>query len=691
MPGQQRNLKTDRMEEKTMKNVLARGTVLRRGKRPYEIVKVLGAGGFGITYLAKGKVENITMNFAVKEFFMGSLCEREGSTMCYSKPVSDDVEAGKRSFLAEARRLSGLGVAHDNLVCINEAFEENNTAYYVMEYVAGKSMRQHFTHPFGEEEALKIMKPVLSALSKLHANRITHLDIKPDNILLKQEDDGTVRPVITDFGLSKHYNQKGSATSQVHLLACSPGYAPLEQYSTTVLSQFTPQIDVYAAAATLFYLLTGKDPKEAAEISRSWIEQELQPVASEGTRSAILAAMRKDKDDRTGSIAEFAKRLGLEIGGSHGGTVMISSEKRHTISIDWRGIWKKAALPLAACAAVALGVIVVQNVPSCSKSSGELIAEDTTAADSSKVVATDISKFVETSDNVKSETASVDVVQLVEVAQDVPKKEEKLVDKKLAVGLKTKFSNGLKPRWSRRITVAQGAVLENLVAKMVKVKGGTFTMGATAEQGSDPSDDEKPAHRVTLSDYYIGKYEVTQAEWEAVMGEKPTSDGYNWTSEYGIGGNYPAYYISWNDCDAFIRKLNEMTGLNFKLPTEAQWEFAARGGNKSRGYKFSGGDYIDRSGRKTHPVGDKQANELGLHDMSGNVYEWCSDRYGKSYYSSSPQLDPIGPGSGLDRVLRGGSWLTALVISGGSANRVTSRYHSAVTSRYNSHGMRLAL
>ena len=646
MPGQQRNLKTDRMEEKTMKNVLARGTVLRRGKRPYEIVKVLGAGGFGITYLAKGKVENITMNFAVKEFFMGSLCEREGSTMCYSKPVSDDVEAGKRSFLAEARRLSGLGVAHDNLVCINEAFEENNTAYYVMEYVAGKSMRQHFTHPFGEEEALKIMKPVLSALSKLHANRITHLDIKPDNILLKQEDDGTVRPVIIDFGLSKHYNQKGSATSQVHLLACSPGYAPLEQYSTTVLSQFTPQIDVYAAAATLFYLLTGKDPKEAAEISRSWIEQELQPVASEGTRSAILAAMRKDKDDRTGSIAELAKGLGLEIGGSHGGTVMISSEKRRTISIDWRGIWKKAALPLAACAAVALGVIAVQNVPSCSKSGGELIAEDTTAADSLPIEQT-------------SETV-------------VPN---------------TVFANGLKPRWSASVNATQREVLEKLVANMVKVEGGTFTMG-----DDNGEDDEKPAHEVTLSGYYIGKYEVTQAEWEAVMGERPTSDGDKWTSEYGLGGNYPAYYISWNDCENFIRKLNDLTGLQFTLPTEAQWEYAARGGRNSRGYKYSGSNdidsvawYLENSVDETHLVGMKRANELGLYDMSGNVWEWCSDWYGKSYYSSSSRTDPTGPASGSGRVLRGGSWYSIATYC-----RVAYRDGSTVAYRY-SRGMRLAL
>ena len=255
------------------------------------------------------------------------------------------------------------------------------------------------------------------------------------------------------------------------------------------------------------------------------------------------------------------------------------------------------------------------------------------------------------------------------------------------------FANGLKPRWSASVNATHREVLEKLVANMVKVEGGTFTMGATAEQGSDADNDEKPAHKVTLSDYYIGKYEVTQAEWEAVMGERPTSDGDKWTSEYGLGSNYPAYNISWNDCDAFIRKLNELTGMKFKLPTEAQWEYAARGGKSSGGYKYSGGNdigavtwYGGNSGNGTHPVGGKQANELGLYDMSGNVYEWCSDWYGKSYYSSSPQTDPTGPSSGSGRVLRGGSWYYYATYC-----RVANRNSNSVSARSNRYGMRLAL
>ena len=187
---------------------------------------------------------------------------------------------------------------------------------------------------------------------------------------------------------------------------------------------------------------------------------------------------------------------------------------------------------------------------------------------------------------------------------------------------------------------------------MVRVKAGTFTMGATREM-ENPYDDEKPIHQVTLTnDYYIGRYEVTQALWKAVMGNNP--------SKYE-GDNLPVEQVSWDDCQEFISKLNIITGKTFRLPTEAEWEYAARGGKKSRGYQYSGSNNIsdvawheDNSDSKTHAVGTKQANELGIYDMSGNVNEWCQDRYG--FYSSSSQVNPTGSNSRYNRVYRGGSW-----------------------------------
>lgn len=187
---------------------------------------------------------------------------------------------------------------------------------------------------------------------------------------------------------------------------------------------------------------------------------------------------------------------------------------------------------------------------------------------------------------------------------------------------------------------------------MVAVEGGTFTMGATSELGSDAFENEEPAHEVTLSDYYIGQTEVTQALWEAVMGSNPSDHR---------GDNLPVEQVSWNDCQEFIRKLNQLTGKQFRLPTEAEWEYAARGGRKSRGYKYAGGNnidsvawYYDNSGYETHPVATKQANELGIYDMSGNVLEWCRDWYGG--YQSSSLSDPQGPSSGFYRVIRGGCY-----------------------------------
>ena len=191
--------------------------------------------------------------------------------------------------------------------------------------------------------------------------------------------------------------------------------------------------------------------------------------------------------------------------------------------------------------------------------------------------------------------------------------------------------------------------------EMVKVEAGSFDMGATPEM-ENPDASEKPVHRVTLTNNYnIGKYEVTQALWQTVMGNNPS---------YFKGEDLPVEQVSWNDCQDFISKLNAMTGKKFRLPSEAEWEYAARGGKKSRGYQYSGSNTLGdvawndgNSGSKTHAVGTKQPNELGIYDMTGNVWEWCQDWYGS--YSSSPQTNPTGAVSGSGRVYHGGSWVSS--------------------------------
>ena len=235
----------------------------------------------------------------------------------------------------------------------------------------------------------------------------------------------------------------------------------------------------------------------------------------------------------------------------------------------------------------------------------------------------------------------------------------------------------------------------------VKVKAGKFTMGATEEQGSDAEEKEKPAHKVSLTkDYYIGQTEVTQALWQAVLGSNPS---------YFKDDNLPVENVSWEDCQRFIFELNSLTGSKFRLPTEAEWEYAARGGNKSRGYKYSGSNsndhvawYYENSGNnrlddnkwkyddittnncRTHPVGTKSSNELGIFDMSGNVWEWCNDWFGN--YSSSTQTNPTGPSTGSYRVCRGGSLNNIAKVC-----RVSSRLTPSPHNRNKDLGLRLVL
>ncbi|MCR5193852.1 MAG: formylglycine-generating enzyme family protein [Bacteroidales bacterium] len=283
---------------------------------------------------------------------------------------------------------------------------------------------------------------------------------------------------------------------------------------------------------------------------------------------------------------------------------------------------------------------------------------------------------------------------------------------------------------------AMTVTVKGVSFRMIRVQGGTFTMGATAEQGSDADDDEKPAHKVTLSTYYIGETEVTQELWQAVMGSNPSR--YKPKETNAAQCSYDAFVadakrlnakkpgtmrvptrqewyaamvttsgtlkrpvedVCWDDCQKFIRRLNQLTGKKFRLPTEAEWEFAARGGTKSRGYKYSGGNDIgtvawytvnaedkgeSSSDYGTHVVKTKQPNELGIYDMAGNVWELCQDCYGN--YSDGAQTSPQGPSTGSCRVGRGGSWNYSA-----SQCRTSNRFCFIPHHSFNFVGLRLVL
>jgi formylglycine-generating enzyme required for sulfatase activity len=213
--------------------------------------------------------------------------------------------------------------------------------------------------------------------------------------------------------------------------------------------------------------------------------------------------------------------------------------------------------------------------------------------------------------------------------------------------------------------------------ELVLVKGGCYQMVSNNGDG-----DEKPVHEVCVDDFYMGKYEVTQDQYQRITGGNPSNFK---------GGARPVEQVSWNNAQDYIRKLNSRSGKNYRLPTEAEWEYAARSGGKDQTY--AGGDNVDavawhsgNSGEQTHPVGQKQPNGLGLYDMSGNVWEWCQDWFDSGYYGKSPRSNPQGPGSGSSRVIRGGGWY----FSAGYA-RAALRNWRGPGDRYDDLGFRLVL
>ena len=586
----------------------------------------MGQGGFGITYLAENTL--LDGKVAIKEFFFKEYCERDDSTSYVTVPTSSNRETVlrfKQKFIKEARTIFKLN--HPNIVRIHDVFEENDTAYYVMEYIEGESLGDMVKRrgAIPEAEALGYVKDAASALVYIHSKNINHLDIKPGN-LMKRKEDGKV--LVIDFGVAKQYDLATSQGTTTTPVGISHGYSPAEQYRKNGVQSFSPQSDVYALAATLFKLLTGSTPPEAMEIQDEGLPvAELQAKQiSRPVISAIAMAM-KGRHERTQSVAEFMSNLKSE-------------DTQDTVVFpDATGTGRKRKE-----------------------------TEEKAAKEKAKVER----KRKETEEKATKKKATfvvtIVVVAIVAIWLMIPSNKNK-VEEELAKITEASYSKGI-------LTV------NGIKYNMVRVEGCTFRMGATSEQDCDAYDIEEPVHSVTLSSYYIGKTEVTQALWKAVMGSNPSKFK---------GENLPVENVSWDDCQVFVRKLNSLTGQNFRLPTEAEWEFACRGGNNSLGYKYSGSDNIDNvawfdcnSGRKTHFVATKSPNELGIYDMSGNVWEWCSDWYDK--YSSGAQTNPKGPESGSFRVYRGGGW-------GSRAGRCRSslRDNNYPTFRDCGVGLRLAL
>ena len=263
---------------------------------------------------------------------------------------------------------------------------------------------------------------------------------------------------------------------------------------------------------------------------------------------------------------------------------------------------------------------------------------------------------------------------------------------------KNETINGFDINWTGDLGKKEKDAVRDMISNMVKVEAGTFYMGAQKDSveyycyDEEATSLEGPVHEVTVSEFYINKYEVTQLLWEAIMGETPNDENdMQWEDEFGKGDNYPAYRISYDEVETFIGKLNEYTGLRFSLPTEAQWEYAAKGGKDTYYSLYAGGGnvlevaWIDSNSDKCSEIGKKDANGLGLYDMSGNVWEMCQDWYYD--YTEEAVTDPVGEeyNQGL-KVFRGGSWNT-----NAQQARVTARYKQGIHYRDYNTGFRLVI
>jgi formylglycine-generating enzyme required for sulfatase activity/tRNA A-37 threonylcarbamoyl transferase component Bud32 len=529
------------------------GQLLKKGQ--YEIIDTLGQGGFGITYLAQDHKRK--KQVAIKSLNVSFLKQRYRDKYGNTEGFGEFLAAEQDKFNTEAMVLATFD--HPPIVKVYpELFQENGLSCMVMEYVKGKNLEQYLyaNGVFSESAGLEIIKHIGEALSYIHGRNYLHRDIKPANILLRESDN---QAILIDFGLAREVNfaELMSLTN-----AKTPVFAPPEQFENR--SNFTPALDIYALAATLYVIIAVHEPpfiplpspylnakimldmKMAIEPPQKYNSQISQKV-----NDAILKGMELDYQNRPQSITEWFRFLGIQ------------SQNNHLKTFTFE--------------------VVTTN------EEGSII-------------------------NRRNHSANYFVEDL---------------------------GNGVK-------------------LEMVEIPAGTFYMGSP-ENEKGRYDSESPQHQVTVPSFFVGKYPLTQAQYEAIMGNNPA---------YFKGNNRPVEKVNWDDAIAFCQKLSQKTGKNYKLPSEAQWEYACRAGTTTPFYfgESITPDLVNYDGRypyanaptgqyreQTTDVGTFPPNAFGLYDMHGNVWEWCEDDWNENYINA-----PINGSALISRskrkLVRGGSW-----------------------------------
>lgn len=606
---------------------LTEHTYFGEGNR-YYLEKLLGRGGFSEVWLVKD-----------------TLTDTEEALKVYAPGTGMDND-GLHFFTKELNIVHNIH--HPNLLTSSYVGVWQNMPYLIMPYCPQGSLVKKIGQ-ITENEAWAILKDVATGLEYLHSqpSPIIHQDIKPDNILV----DTLGHYVITDFGISAR--AQSTLRKSVRNAATGTGaYMGPERFGTDPLP--IKASDIWALGATLFELIEGYVPfgdlgglsqKSGADIPH------MKANVSDKLKQTIYSMLAKEPWDRP-TAAQLAKGESADKSSSNVENTLLDETIREEFKRQTNTFKNMVWICFLCVIIVAFGVWrSIRNY--------QLDEED-------KLSNNDTVQVVETIEVVEVKKADRDGEVKRLQAENIRLQEEnkrlqanELKEKKMPESVKVIKQNPQSQSSPASVNSRNDRItftVNGVSFTMIKVEGGTFTMGATSEQGSHVYDDEMPTHNVTLSTYYMGETEVTQALWQAIMGNNPS---------HFMGKDSPVETVSWDDCLTFIDKLNsllssQLGGKRFALPTEAQWEYAARGGQKNHKCKFSGSNslsevawYFYNSRGATHPVMKKQANELGLYDMSGNVGEWCQDWYG--VYSETSQTNPTGPRKGSKRVFRGNS------------------------------------
>jgi len=620
--------------------------------KEYSIEAILGHGEFGITYLAEDT--KLKPKVAIKEYFPNHLVSRKNrdNIRLKAKEYQEYFALGLEVFLQEAHTLATF--QHPNVVDVLYYFEADETAYMVMEYEQGQSLTSVLKSGAmtTEAELMKMLLPLLSGLQAAHQAGFLHQDIRPDNIYLRDKDQS---PVLLDFGAARY--SLASRSGNLNLVV-SPGYAPFEQYETKKDNQ-GPWTDIYALAAVLYRVISGKLPLEASERESHLKNENVDPLPpalqmagkkySKRLLQGIDWGLKVSVKDRPQNVEQWAKAFGFNLSKP--------SNKLNKQPINW---W------------ILAGVLILLNggyIFYMTQHLAQLQQENRLKWQQLQQQA-----VAETAHLAKARNArEAEEECLAQLQEQVVAEEQRLFQLRQAQELQQQEVSPPPEIFRDRLQVG------GFGPQMVVIPAGRFEMGDIQGDGYD---EEKPVQSVSMKPFAIGRYEVTFSEYDrftkANNKEKPDDEGWGRCHR-------PVINVSWHDAMAYVQWLSEQTGRHYRLPTEAQWEYAARANTKTKYWWGNeiGSNRANCAGcgsrwddKTTAPVGSFAPNPFGLYEMVGNAWEWCADPW-YSYSDESSQNEEY-------RLLRGGSWFLSP-----KNCRAASRSRSQPNSRNNLVGFRV--